>query len=526
MIDFNRVGPLFVTIVSVTCCLITLQLSYNSFVGLLQEQALNRANSVVNKIDSIFFYAEKANEKTLSLALSDKSCDELSYDLRKIAASIPYVRTTNVSIDGYISCTSIWGDRIFEDNDESYVSDKLLLMPGSQVERNHPLVALRTDKGNMAALSGIDALHIRQTLFSSALDSHSAYFSLGPVWLDQYGKILNSNPTKQLVGVEISKSNSFPYSVSVGFLYSSLYEMFWQERKFYIILIILTLFSFLTYYWWHTTSPQNLDEEIKRAIKKKEFVPYAQAIVNAQTREIEGVEILMRWLHPIQGVVRPDLFIPQAEESGLIVPMTRLLLKETAKQLCAYSNHLTKPFHVGINISPQHCREMDLASECKEFIQTINQENITLVLELTEREVLDFSEATEVLFSSLKTLGCKIAIDDFGTGHSSLANLQKIQVNYIKIDQMFVQGINNNPISSHLVESTIDLANRLCLEIVAEGVETESQRDYLTSHHVKYLQGFLFSTPIPLEEFLQEYSEKSGLRTAPNQCQSTNTGLL
>jgi EAL domain-containing protein (putative c-di-GMP-specific phosphodiesterase class I) len=131
-----------------------------------------------------------------------------------------------------------------------------------------------------------------------------------------------------------------------------------------------------------------------------------------------------------------------------------------------------------------------------------------LVLELTEREVLDFSESTEVLFSNLKKLGCKIAIDDFGTGHSSLANLQKFQVNYIKIDQMFVQGVGSNPTSRHLVESTIELANRLSIEIVAEGIETEEQQEYLANYHVKYLQGFLFSKPIPLEEFLQEYGEK------------------
>lgn len=514
MIDFSRVRPLFVTLASVTLSLIALQFSYIYFVSLLQEQALNRGDSIVRKIDTIFFYAEKANEETLNLALSGSNCDEASYELRKITASIPYVRTTNISVDGYINCTSLWGDRIFEDDDERYVLDKLLLMSGSPVLQNHPLVVLRTSKDNMAALSGINALHIRQTLFSSTLDSHPAYFSLGKVWLDQNGVLLNSDPTKQLVGVENASSDFFPYSVSVGFLYPSLQEAFWHERKFYILLILVIQLSFLVYYWYHTTRPQSFDEELKRAIKKEEFVPYAQAVINTKTQAIDGVEILMRWLHPIQGVVRPDLFIPQAEESGLIVPMTQLLLRETAKQLCAYNNHLTKPFHVGVNVSPQHCQEIDLASECKEFIQTVNQENIVLVLELTEREVLDFSESTEVLFSALKKLGCKIAIDDFGTGHSSLANLQKFQVDYIKIDQMFVQGIGNNPISRHLVESTIELANRLSLDIVAEGVETESQQEYLTSHHVKYLQGFLFSKPIPLEEFLQEYSKKEGAFTS------------
>ncbi|TOP07247.1 hypothetical protein CGH23_20650 [Vibrio parahaemolyticus] len=131
-----------------------------------------------------------------------------------------------------------------------------------------------------------------------------------------------------------------------------------------------------------------------------------------------------------------------------------------------------------------------------------------LVLELTEREVLDFSESTKALFFKIKELGCKVAIDDYGTGHSSLANLQKIDVDYIKIDQMFVQGIGKDLISEHLVENTIELANRLSIELIAEGVENKAQQEYLTDRHVSYLQGFLFSRPLPLGRFLQQYCQK------------------
>ena len=104
-------------------------------------------------------------------------------------------------------------------------------MLGSQVAQNYPLIVLRTSKDNVAALSGIDALHLRQTLFSSTLDSHLAYFSLDKIWLDQNGALLNSDPTKQLVGVKSSKSDFFPYSISVGFSYSSLQEAFWHEKN-------------------------------------------------------------------------------------------------------------------------------------------------------------------------------------------------------------------------------------------------------------------------------------------------------
>ncbi|MBM4891711.1 EAL domain-containing protein [Vibrio alginolyticus] len=508
MIVLNKFRPLLIVFMSFSLCFIIFQFSYKHFTYSLQEQALNNAKSMVHKIDSILFYAEEANEQALKLALRHHSCDKLAYELRKISAAIPYVRTTNISVNGYINCSSIWGGKLFEDNVDRYISGKLQLMPGSQVDPSHPLIALRTGSDDKAAISGIDAVHIEQSLFSPVLYPHVVYFSLGEGGLDQKGELFSGDPTRKLVGVEQFKSQFFPFSVYVGFSYSSLQNAFWHERKLYITLILLIQLSFLLYYWWQVTRPKPLDEELQRAIKQSEFVPYAQAVVNARTHEVEGIEILVRWQHPIQGVVRPDLFIPQAEESGLIIPITRSVLKETAKQLCTYSSHITKPFHVGINISPQHCYGYELLNECEEFIRTVNQDNIILVLELTEREVLDFSESTKALFFKIKELGCKVAIDDYGTGHSSLANLQKIDVDYIKIDQMFVQGIGKDLISEHLVENTIELANRLSIELIAEGVENKAQQEYLTDRHVSYLQGFLFSRPLPLGRFLQQYCQK------------------
>nr|WP_239996624.1 EAL domain-containing protein [Photobacterium phosphoreum] len=233
-------------------------------------------------------------------------------------------------------------------------------------------------------------------------------------------------------------------------------------------------------------------------------MPYAQPIVNATTKELVGIEILMRWEHPVQGLVRPDLFIPQAENSGLIIPMTHLILKETAKQLRLYKHSLPDPFHVGVNIAPQHCNSTVLSQECHSFIDEVSDGKIILVLELTEREALEVSDFTQRLFQQLKGLGCKIAIDDFGTGHSSLVNLQQIDLNYLKIDQIFVKNIGIDSTSEHLIETTVEMAKRLSLSLIAEGVETEAQAEYLQQQGVDFLQGFLFAKPIPLDEFLQQ----------------------
>ncbi len=496
---------IFLTVIP---CFLILQLSHYYFFRSLQDKSKEYAVNAASNINSILYHGKEANKKTLSLVSHNESCDEIIVELRKIVATSPFVRTTNLAHDGVIYCTSLWGERSFIDNPQTYISGELLLMSGSQVELQHPLIVVRNVENDNVSLSGIDGLHIQQALFQSSAHALSLFLQLGESWLGENGVMYPTDPTLALTAVQQIKSERFPFTIYAGFGYPSSWSAFWHERKFYIFLIVFMQVSFSICYWWLINRPKTLDSELQRAIRQEEFVPYAQPIVNASTNEIMGIEILIRWVHPIQGVVRPDLFIPQAEESGLIIPMTRLLINETAKQLKNYKDSLPNPFHVGINISPQHCNGQDLFNQCKAFVEYIDTEKVVLVLELTEREVLEFSDATDLLFSNIKRLGCKIAIDDFGTGHSSLINLQKIDLDYLKIDQIFIKNLGKDPIAEHLVENTIELAKRLSIDLVAEGVELAEQAEYLKNHNVNYLQGFLFAKPVPLSEFLQAYQDQ------------------
>lgn len=201
--------------------------------------------------------------------------------------------------------------------------------------------------------------------------------------------------------------------------------------------------------------------------------------------------------------MRPDLFIPLAEHSGLIVPMTRALLRQTAAQLAPHSGRFHPGFHIGVNITARHCQDLALVEDCREFLAAFAPGQVTLVLELTERELIEPTDITRRLFDALHALGVMIAIDDFGTGHSSLGYLRNFNVDYLKIDQSFVAMIGADALSRHILDSIIELSGKLDLGVVAEGVETVEQCEYLAAQGVDFLQGYLFGRPLPVDEFIK-----------------------
>ena len=246
---------------------------------------------------------------------------------------------------------------------------------------------------------------------------------------------------------------------------------------------------------------------MQRALEAEEFIPYFQPVVHGDNKQWSGTEVLMRWKHPKEGLVRPDLFIPFAEHSGLIVPMTRSLMRQTCALLAPLSASFKEPFHIGINITASHCRDLELVEDCREFLSAFAPGTINLVLELTERELIEPTAITLQLFEQLHGLGVMIAIDDFGTGHSSLGYLRQFNVDFLKIDQSFVAMIGVDALSRHILDSIIELSGKLDLGIVAEGVESVEQSDYLTAHGVNFLQGFLFGRPMSGADFIRALSD-------------------
>lgn len=244
------------------------------------------------------------------------------------------------------------------------------------------------------------------------------------------------------------------------------------------------------------------EETLRKAIVKGEIVPFYQPIVNGREGTLRGVEVLARWKHPKAGYISPASFIPVAEKSGLIVPLTQSLMRQVAENMNAIVSKLPSGFHVGINFSASHITSPTFVQECLHYRDSFNRDDLNLVIEVTEREPLDVDEDLVQRLNILHENGFVIALDDFGTGYSGLSYLHDLHIDYIKIDQSFVGRVNELPDSTRILDCVLDLARKLSLSIVAEGVETKAQLDYLNKNNIVFLQGYYFYKPVTFTEFV------------------------
>jgi EAL domain-containing protein (putative c-di-GMP-specific phosphodiesterase class I) len=210
-----------------------------------------------------------------------------------------------------------------------------------------------------------------------------------------------------------------------------------------------------------------------------------------------GFETLMRWKHPTRGYVPPSVFIPIAEESGLILELGEWVLREACREAATWPN----PLEVGVNLSPVQFRHGDLPALVHTILFETGLPAQRLILEITEGVLIgDFSRAISIL-RRLKSLGVKIAMDDFGTGYSSLSYLQSFPFDKIKIDRSFISNLESNAQSAAIVRAVIGLGHGLQLPVVAEGVETKHQIDFLASESCDEVQGFLLGRPQPIGRY-------------------------
>lgn len=239
-----------------------------------------------------------------------------------------------------------------------------------------------------------------------------------------------------------------------------------------------------------------LHRELGQAIRKSEFIPYYQPLVRAAGMEWAGVEVLARWAHPTRGVITPDRFMSRLERTELILPMTAQLMIRAADELAEMLPLLPAGFHVAFNITPAHLAGRWLPEQCRRFLAAFPAGKVSLVLELTEREGVEADGAVLAVLEEIRRMGVRIALDDFGVGHSNLSQLQELQVDLLKIDQGFVTPLVLPDQLTPILRTILDLAERLDLEVVAEGVETWAQAEALARHGADLLQGYLFARPM------------------------------
>jgi diguanylate cyclase (GGDEF)-like protein/PAS domain S-box-containing protein len=243
-----------------------------------------------------------------------------------------------------------------------------------------------------------------------------------------------------------------------------------------------------------------LANDLRHALKQQEFLLHYQPRVNLCSGEITGMEALVRWQHPEQGLVPPGRFIPAAEDSGLIVPLGTWVLHTACAQNKAWQAAGLKPVCVAVNLSARQFRQQDMVELVSRILQETGLDPVYLELELTESMIMHDADATIATLARLKTIGVKLSIDDFGTGYSSLSYLKRFPIDFLKIDQSFVRDLTTDPDDAAITKTIISMAHDLGHKVIAEGVETEAQKSFLHLHHCDEMQGYLFSKPVPAEQ--------------------------
>ena len=243
-----------------------------------------------------------------------------------------------------------------------------------------------------------------------------------------------------------------------------------------------------------------LESSLRHALERNEFLLHYQPKVNVRSGNITGTEALVRWQHPDMGMVAPAQFIPVAEETGLIVPLGEWVLRTACAQNREWQRQGFPHLRVAVNLSPRQFRQENLVREVAKILQETGLDAGSLELEITESMVFQDPEQAAKILTELRAMGLSLSIDDFGTGYSSLAYFKRFPITSVKIDRCFIQDLPEAADTAAITRAIIAIADSLKLNVVAEGVESEEQLDFLREHKCLEIQGYYFSRPLPPHE--------------------------
>jgi diguanylate cyclase (GGDEF)-like protein len=258
-----------------------------------------------------------------------------------------------------------------------------------------------------------------------------------------------------------------------------------------------------------------MQRDLRHALSRDEFKLHFQPKIDSKTCAVVGVEALLRWEHPVKGTIAPATFIPAAERFGLINQIGDWVIEESCRALHRLRAQGTT-LNIAINLSPQQLRNNYLVTNILQVLQRFDLPPSSVMFEITESSALHSPDQFNAVLTDFKDAGIEMALDDFGTGHSSLAYLQSIKVNELKLDPSFIAGISKDKQAHAIANAVIQLAHALKLRVVAEGVETEEQRKMLTELGCDQLQGFLFARPVPEEKLASLINRLTAIKHDPD----------
>jgi sensor c-di-GMP phosphodiesterase-like protein len=445
--------------------------------------------------------------------MPDKSCDMASDQLSRDAALTLGVREFLLVREGMVYCSSATGEMtltvedIFSRIDWHKPLD-IQLEQGTRFVPNRPVIAIwyrDPDSAGNGVLATIELTLSPYLLFTQNDEGYHGFaLIIGDSALTSISTTLI--PIKNLPDSHYSeiKVGDYPFTLR---LYAP--QITGENIRFTLLAAILLSLMVGALIYFTLVSRHNPEREIILGLRDGQFFVEYQPVMETQTLKVAGLEALMRWQHPVEGRIPPDIFISYAESQGMIVPLTQRMM-----QLAAADAHRLKrvmPFKAkfGINISPHHMNKVSFRDDVMNFLSAMPEDHFQIVFEITERGMIDNENALRE-FNWLRHQGIEIAIDDFGTGHSALIYLEKFTLDYLKIDRGFVMSIDQNTLIAPVLDTVLKLTEELKLKTVAEGVETVQQAEYLRNHGVTLLQGYLYSKPLSVEELMHFTLETNG----------------
>ena len=373
-------------------------------------------------------------------------------------------------------------------------------------QRTMVVIDTYPSKPDSGALALVDKSYLIDRLGQVANDQISyVTFKLGNKTFPQ------ENPFYQNTFSYLGTSSLYGYSVLINANSNYVFSRA-SYTLFFCLLLSLAISGALLLANHHYRQRHSLAYDLRKGIQRQELFVMYQPIIGSQSGDLEGLEALVRWKHPDMNLVRPDIFVPLAERQNLVNEITNIVLEETLDNLKQLAHpqtleHTIAPLHIGINVAPQYLHQKQHINMLIEYGKAFSKIGFSLTIEITERQVLD-AKGREAL-KTLRQHGIRIAIDDFGTGHTSLSVIQQTEFDYLKIDKCFVDTIGIDTVNAPVLNSIIDLAHRLKVRIIAEGVEDASQADYLKMLNVHLLQGYLYSRPVNIDDLKKQLTATS-----------------
>ncbi|OEF25779.1 EAL domain-containing protein [Vibrio rumoiensis] len=460
---------------------------------------LTRLGSVVSIIETKLESTDEIINRIMPL--TGMPCSTAEHKLIDIIVEYAEFQTLNIIKNNIVACSTnsrmVNAAYVTSDkpNNELSILESSVVTPGKIIGA---IKEVHNKNGVLVTFNG----KIFYSILEHIDDSDNFRIQSSKIWFDKEGIIHYSTQRSNLMVA----SEKYNFNINTNVSTQDYVNEIIQNNTFLIILFAVISLIIGRYVFLNAQKNSSLFI-MKESIADNEFTPYAQPVMDSNGK-LSGLEILIRWNNKHHGLIYPDVFIPLAEASGLIIPMTTQLMENTFNLLTTVEKKVPNDFHIGINISAQHfdkTNQQSLIASCKKYTDSSLNAKTHLVLELTERQAIHDYDETQSVFDTLHEMDIKMAIDDFGTGHSTLSDIKNLNFDFIKIDKSFIDLIGSDAIAAPLVDNIIDLAQRLELAIVAEGVETQEQLDYLRTHNVDYIQGYYYSKPIPLTEFIEQY---------------------